>query len=355
MVASWISSGFSHRVLRRGPLPEDIEYEEEDESDALNEEEADALLDVDTFFALYDAEQLDGVLRYADSVLEETPHAPTAWGVKSLVYLIRGRWDEAAKLSAQAVHLSACRALAAPQVLLPLAEDDLGGALAAVMDNLSLRLRSATPPLPLALPGYPSITPREGELLDQIEHNTWRMAEEVLGDMEAEDEHQQLQRDLVAALLAPNPAMTLKRIEEMMPRLAITTGLRASACVALARWRRHEGELEAATRWLEEGLSAMPGLSYARQERQRLRRDQSIAAQDAITLRGYGVTIEVSREDRLLHHTFTPDDGSSVQSMTRWIDDPRPNAGGRAIRDAALAWLEAGFSLLESEPDAADA
>jgi len=342
-VASWISTGFRHAVLRQGPLPGD-----EDGVDSIPEPEP--AFDVDQFFGYYNDEDLSGISRYADAVISTHPQAPVPWAAKSLVHLIQGRWDLSAAASKQGVLRSGCRALASPQVLLPLSEDNYGQALSIAMDNLSLRLRSATPETPLSLPGYPHITRAEGELLDQIEHNTWRMAEELIGELEPEAEEQALELRLIAALIVPNPATTMSELEGLMPELEASLGLQAAGCVALARWRRHEGDLVAAGRWLDRADRLIPGLSYTRDERRRLERDHRLVALEEVTLRGFGMTIEVQRDGRLLHRHFTPDRGGETHALTGWVEEDRPNAPALALRDVAVSWLESGFQLLADAP-----
>ncbi|MEL6348196.1 MAG: hypothetical protein AAFV53_34120 [Myxococcota bacterium] len=352
LASSWIATGFAHEILHEGPLSEEDELELDDEFDNLEEledEEEYSLLDVDRFFALYDAEELDGVYRYTDEILAKHPFAPTAWGVRALVHLIRGYWDEAAKASERGVALSGCRALAAPRALLPLAEERFSTALVVAMDNLHLRLRSATPELPLRVHGFPTISSREGELLDQIENNAWRMAEELLRDAESDDPSQQLQLQLIGILLSPNPAIALRRLEELLPELQPYVGLKAVACTALARWRRHEGDLDVSERWLRKAEAALPSFRYTLFERERLERDRQLMTHDTIRLQGFDLSIELSRSGKLLYRTFMPDNSSETHSLTGWVDDPRPNAARIALRDAAVNWIESGFIMVEGE------
>ena len=85
--------------------------------------------------------------------------------------------------------LSGCRSLGAARVLKPASEGALGEALMVGMRNLTLRLRSATPELPMELPGFPAIRETEGDLLDQIELNAWRMLDGMLTvDDETQDQ-----------------------------------------------------------------------------------------------------------------------------------------------------------------------
>lgn len=342
-VCSWISTGFRHTVLRRGPLPAELE----EPSTPMPE----SLFDVDHFFELYNAEDMDGVLLYADEIIHHHPNAPTPWGVKSLIHLLQGNLELADRASRKGTLRSACRALAAPQVLLPLAEGNYGAAMSKAMDNLSLRLRSATPELPVYLPGFPGITPAEGELLDQIEHNTWKMMEELISDQEPEGEDQALELRLLAALIVPNPAETLEQLEELMPQLDAHLGMQAAACVALARWRRHEGKLDDAARWLHRAERVLPGLSYTRAARQRLARDRELMDSSEISLRGFGMTIEIRSVGRLLHRHFTPDPGTQTHALTGWVEDSREDAVPLAMRDLTVSWLESGYSLLSDAPD----
>ncbi|MFT4974630.1 MAG: hypothetical protein ACI8S6_000513 [Myxococcota bacterium] len=338
--ASWICTGFSLSIVQRGPLS-DEDLDEDDE-----QPEPEAAFDVTRFFELYNREDMTGIGRYADAVISQHPHAPTPWAAKALVHLVEGEWDQASAASRQGALRSGCRALALPQVLMPLAEDDYGRALSLAMNNLSLRLRSATPETPILLPGYPHITRSEGELLDQIEHNTWRMAEELMSDLEPEAEEQVLELQLLAALIVPNPATTLEELEELLPDLEASLGLQAAACVALARWRRHEGAMEEAGNLLQRADRLVPGLTYTRTEQQKLARDRWLLSQEEVTLRGFGVTIELERSGRLLHRSFTPDRSRETHALTGWIEDSRPDAVPLALRDVAVSWLESGFSLL---------
>ena len=342
-VCSWILTGFQHTILRRGPLSIDI-----DEAPPPGPE---SLFDVDRFFELYNAEDMDGIQADTDEVILRHPNAPTPWGVKALVYLLQGNLEQAVKASRQGTVRSACRALAAPQVLLPLVEGNYGAALSKAMENLSLRLRSATPELPVYLPGFPGITPAEGELLDQIEHNTWKMVEELLTDQEPEGEEQALELRLLAALIVPNPAQTLTELEELMPSLEAHLGMQAAACVALGRWRRHEGKLDEAARWLHRAERVLPGLSHTRLERKRLTRDRALMSSSEISLRGFGMTIEIRSVGRLLHRHFTPDPGIQTHALTGWVEDSREDAVALAMRDLTVSWLESGFSLLSDAPD----
>lgn len=347
-VVSWVNTGFHHTVTHRGPLTEeDLGAADEDD---LPSSEPEAVFDVEHFFQLYSEEDLAGIHKYAEAVTAQHPYAPTPWAAAALVHLIQGRWDQAARASRQGTMRSGCRALAAPQVLLPLAEEDYGRALATAMDNLSLRLRSATPEAPLVLPGYPHITRSEGELLDQIEHNTWRMAEELLEEQDPEGEEQALELRLIQALITPNPATTIEELGELMPELSGHLGLQSAACVAMARWRRHEGRLDEADEWLGRAEQLLPSLSYTRAERRRLRRDRGLMRLEEVTLRGFGVTIEISRAGRLLHRHFTPDHTAETHALTGWIEDSREQATALALRDVAVSWLESGFALLSDAP-----
>ena len=346
LASSWIASGFSHRILQDGPLPEDGE-----EDGDVETPDAEPLVDIDRFFTLYDAEKLDDVLMYANEILAETPHAVTAWGMQILVYLIRGQWAHAAVASERAVALSGCRALGAARVLRPAAEGALGEALSIGMENLTLRLRSATPELPMVIPGFPVILSSEGELLDQIELNTWRMLDGMLTTEDELPESTSLQFELLSALMAPNPANTIQKLEAMMPRLETSLVLKAAAATALGRWRRYEGNFEEARRCLSEARQTMPGLTFIEAERQRLERDIHLCEQTELIIRGYSVTLEISRTDRLLQRSFTPDDGSTHQTLTSWIEDPRPQAPALVMRDTVVSWLESGFSLLGEGPE----
>ncbi|MFT5686338.1 MAG: hypothetical protein ACI8RZ_007294 [Myxococcota bacterium] len=346
LASSWIGTGFSHRIIQVGALPEDGE-----EEDDVELPDIEPLVDIDRFFALYDAEKLDDVLVFASEVLNEKPHAVTAWGMRILVYLIRGQWAEAAYASERAVALSGCRALGAARVLRPASEGSLGEALNIGMKNLTLRLRSATPELPIELPGFPAILEQEGDLLDQIELNTWRMLD---GMLSAEDddipEQTSLQIELLSALMAPNPANTIQQLEAMMPRLETHLALKSAAATALCRWRRYEGNFDAAQERLSEARRAMPGLSFIEAERLRLERDLRLCEQEELTIRGFSITLEVSRTDRLLQRSFTPDSGSNHQTLTSWVEDPRPQAPALVMRDMVVSWLESGFSLLGEGP-----
>ncbi len=345
LAASWISTGFTYRIIQEGALPEDGE-----EDDDIELPEAEPLVDIERFFSLYDAERLDDVLQFADGILAEKPHAVTAWGMRILVHLIRGQWAEAALASERAVALSGCRALGAARVLRPAAEGALGEALNIGMQNLALRLRSATPEQPMEIPGFPAIREQEGDLLDQIELNTWRMLDGMLSAEEDAPEQIGLQIELLSALMAPNPANTIQLLEAMMPRLETHLALRAAAATALCRWRRYEGDFDAAQTRLAEARAAMPGMSFVEAERRRLERDLRLCELTELTLRGFSITLEISRSDRLLERSFTPDDGTSHQTMTSWVEDPRPLAPALVMRDVVVSWLESGFSLLEDGP-----
>ena len=348
LVASWISTGFAHRIIQEGALPDDGEEELEPETSSS----AKPLVDIDRFFSLYDAERLDDVLVFADEVLAARPHAVTAWGMRILVHLIRGQWADAARASNRAVALSGCRSLGAARVLQPASEGSLGKALSIGMSNLALRLRSATPELPIELPGFPTIRSQEGDLLDQIELNTWRMLDGMLSTGEDEDTPTEiaLQIELLSALMAPNPANTIQILEAMMPRLETQLALKAAAATALCRWRRYEGNFEAAREMLDVAQSALPGMSFVQAERRRLERDEALYQLTEVTLRGFRVTLDISRSDRLLQRSFSPDDGSTHQTLTSWIEDPRPQAPGLVMRDMVVSWLESGFSLLADGP-----
>lgn len=340
---SWIGTGFHPTVLQQGVVEEPPEDEP-----ILTEPEA--VFDVEYFFELYNDEDLLGIHRYTDGIIAQHPHAPTPWGVKSLVHLIDGNWQQAAAASRQGVLRSGCRALASPQILHPLSEGDYGQALMLAMQNLSLRLRSATPQTPIQLPAFPHITASEGELLDQIELNTWRVLEEVINAQQPEETGQELELRLLSALMVPNPATTVVELEELMPELAANLGLQAAACVGIARWRRHEGSIDMANHWLRRAERLLPSLSHVQQERQRLRRDRALMTETEITLRGFGVTIDLQRSERLLHRHFTLDRTGQTHALTGWIEDSQPDAEAIAIRDVAVSWLECGFTLLSDAP-----
>ena len=346
LTSSWISTGFSYRIIQEGPLPGDNEAEAEDSKKPTVE----SLVDIDRFFSLYDAERLDDVLVFTEEVLAEKPHAVTAWGMRILIHLIRGQWAEAALESEQAVALSGCRALGAAQVLRPASEGALGTALIIGMENLALRLRSATPEMPLELPGFPTIQEQEGDLLDQIELNTWRILDGMLSTGEETPEQIALEGELLSALMAPNPANTIQLLEAMMPRLETHLALKAAAATALCRWRRYEGDFDEAEKRLAEARAALPGMSFVQAEHRRMLRDRRLCASTELTLRGFGVTLNISRTDRLLERSFTPDNGSMHQTLTSWVEDPRPQAPALTMRDVVVSWLESGFSLLEDGP-----
>ena len=101
---------------------------------------------------------------------------------------------------------------------------------------------------------------------------------------------------------------------------------------------------------LEVASDALPGMSFVQAERQRLERDEHLSTLTEVTLRGFRVTLDISRSDRLLQRSFTPDDGSMHQTLTSWIEDPRPQAPGLVMRDMVVSWLESGFSLLADGP-----
>jgi len=338
LVTSWIETGFTENICTTQTVADD-------ETPATDP----VAVDVEYFFSLYESERLDDILIYALGKLETNPTAVTAWGLVMLVYSLRGHWGKASRASEKALALSGCRSLAIHRAFMPLLRGDLGATLSVAMDNLTFRLRSATPREVTDLASYPAIRIKEGELLDQIEQNAWLIIEKIIERYEPDSNIDRQQIDVIAALLTPNPVVTIEQLQRLMPDLVAAPHLQAAAATALARWKRHEGRLQTADKWLSVAEQAVPHLSFTQEERKRLTRDMELMDKQTVCLYGYGLTIEVSRKDRFLSQTQTSTDGSICQSSVSQIDDSSDDAVALALRNAALVWLESGFQQTDTE------